>query len=118
MRTDTPMALIVFALCGGMFLQSGTANSAERKANQDRKTRESKGDYAAYKLLKRGQELLEAGEEDRGTKMLQTVIEQYPKSPIRFQAYLSMGKYYLNAHKQAEAIDYLRNLRRRDLACP
>ena len=112
MRTDTPIALIVFALCGGLFLHLGAADGAERKPKQDRKTRESKGDYAAYKLLKRGQELLEAGEEDRGTKMLQTVIEQYPKSPIRFQAYLSMGKYYLDAHKQAEAIDYLRNLRR------
>lgn len=112
MRTDTPIALIVFALVGGLFLQTGTADGAERKPTQDRRTRESKGDYAAYKLLKRGQELLEAGEEDRGTKMLQTVIEQYPKSPIRFQAYLSLGKYYLDAHKQAEAIDYLRNLRR------
>ena len=110
MRTNFTRALVVVLLGGGMFL-AGDA-MAQRAVRQDRSTRESKGDYAAYKLLKRSHELLDAGEKDRGVKMLETILEQYPKSPIRFQAYLGLGKHYLEAREQAKAIDFLRNMER------
>jgi len=42
--------------------------------------------------------------------MFETVIEQYPKSPIRFQAYLALGKHYLDARQYDLAVDYLRNI--------
>jgi len=111
MRNNVTRIVMPAALVAGLLLAGATAR-AQRRAAQDTKTRRSKGDYAAYKLLKRGQELLEAAEEDRGVKMLQTIIEQHPRSHIRFQVYLTLGKHYLEAREHAQAIDYLRNLRR------
>lgn len=111
MRTNIARILLVLALGAAVFLAEAHAQT-RRRPRQGAGTRESKGDYAAYKLLKRGRELLDAGEEERGVKMLQTIIEQHSRSPIRFQAYLALGKYYLGVHDQAQAIDCLRNLRR------
>lgn len=42
--------------------------------------------------------------------MFETVIEQFPRSPIRFQAYLALGKHFLEARDFETAIDYLRNV--------
>ena len=69
------------------------------------------GNYAAFQLLRKGQELLDAGEHDRGTKILETIVEQYPTDPIRFRAYLALGRHALLRSKQMEAIGYLRNLK-------
>jgi len=73
-------------------------------------TRGEGGNYAAFQLLRKGQELLEAGEHDRGTKILETIVEQYPADSIRFRAYLALGKHALSRSQQMEAIGYLRNL--------
>ena len=69
------------------------------------------GNYAAFQLLRKGQELLDAGEHDRGTKILETIVEQYPTDPIRFRAYLALGRHALSRSQQMEAIGYLRNLK-------
>jgi outer membrane protein assembly factor BamD (BamD/ComL family) len=74
-------------------------------------TRGEGGNYAAFQLLRKGQELLDAGEHDRGTKILETIVEQYPADPIRFQAYLALGKHALSRSQQMDAINYLRNLK-------
>jgi len=68
-------------------------------------------DMAASQLLTRGEELLSGGETERGLKMIETVYEQHPSSPIRYRAYLALGKYYLAGKDQAKAIGYLRNAR-------
>jgi tetratricopeptide (TPR) repeat protein len=73
-------------------------------------TRGEGGNYAAYQLLRKGQELLDAGEHDRGMKILETIVEQYPADSIRFRAYLALGKHALSRSQQMEAIGYLRNL--------
>jgi len=111
MQTKLIRVLLVIALCGGTYLADEAA-AQRRRARQDRSTRESKGDYAAYKLLKRSQELLDAGENERGVKMLESILEQHRKSAIRFQAYLILGKHYIEERQQAQAIDYLRNVER------
>ena len=72
------------------------------------------GDYAAFQLLRKGQELLDAGEHDRGTNILTTIVEQYPADPVRFQAYLALGKHAVARSQQMEAIAYLRNLKALD----
>jgi len=79
-------------------------------AGAEGQTRGEGGNYAAFQLLRKGQELLEAGEHDRGTKILETIVEQYPADPIRFRAYLALGKHALSRSQQMEAIGYLRNL--------
>lgn len=69
------------------------------------------GNYAAFQLLRKGQELLDAGEHDRGAKILETIVEQYPADPIRFRAYLALGKHALSRSQQMEAIGFFRNLK-------
>ena len=109
MRTNYLSVSLVVAVAAGALLGSGAA-AQERTPGQDRSMRASQGDYASYKLLKRAEELLDAGEQDRGVKMLETVIEQHPKSAIRFQAYLALGKHYCDQREHALAIDFLRNV--------
>jgi TolA-binding protein len=109
MRIKRFETLIVVALLS-TFVLSQAVDAQDRTARQASGTRESQGDYAAYKLLQRAQELIDAGEKDRGVKMFETVVEQFPKSPIRFQAYLALGKHYLDVGDYAVAIEHLRNL--------
>ncbi len=68
-------------------------------------------DFAAKQLLKKAQDLLLAGEKDRAVKMLETIIEQHGDSPVRYEAYLELGKHHLDQYQQAQAIAYLRRLK-------
>lgn len=68
-------------------------------------------DYAAARLLQRADELLQAGEKERGIKMLESVVEQYPKSMMRHKAYLALGRHFLEARDQNQAIAYLARVR-------
>lgn len=70
----------------------------------------SPGDFAARQLLQRGQDLIDAREHERGVKVLETVIEQYPQSYVRHEAQLALGKHYLNVYEQLLAINYLRQI--------
>jgi TolA-binding protein len=91
----------------GQPAQSGQETPAAGGQGQ---SRGEGSNYAAFQLLRKGQELLDAGEDDRGVKVLETIVEQYPENPIRFRAYLALGKHALSRSQQMEAIGYLRNL--------
>ncbi len=80
-------------------------------ARQAKVQSEEGGDVEAVRLVDKANELLTAGESERGVKMLETVIEQYPASQARFAAYLALGRYYVNARDQMKAISYLSNLK-------
>ncbi|MCX5661805.1 MAG: tetratricopeptide repeat protein [Planctomycetota bacterium] len=71
----------------------------------------SDGDIAAGQLFARAQELMSNAESERGVKILETILEQYPSSPVRYKAYLGLGKYHLSNHDQVKAVGYLRNIR-------
>jgi TolA-binding protein len=105
---------VVAALLTPPAITPGVAE-AQRPARQRGGAQgEKKGDagnYAAFQLLRKAQELLDSGEHDRGQKILETIIEQYPNDPIRFKAYLALGKHALSRSEQMEAIGYLRNLK-------
>jgi outer membrane protein assembly factor BamD (BamD/ComL family) len=77
----------------------------------ERAVRQSRGNYAARRLVLTAQELLQAREDERAVKMLETVTERYPKDPIRFEAFLVLGKHYLKKHKELEAITSFRKLK-------
>jgi TolA-binding protein len=87
------------------------APAGGRRAARQREPKGERGGYAALQLLRKGQELIDSGEHDRGTKILETIIEQYPNDPIRFKAYLALGKHALARSEQMEAIGHLRNLK-------
>ncbi|MDD5679227.1 MAG: tetratricopeptide repeat protein [Kiritimatiellae bacterium] len=78
-----------------------TATNANGKAE---------GDFAAERLVEKAKELILAQEYDRGVKMLENVIDQYPKSRVRYKASLALGNHLLNIQKYNEAIHYLRGL--------
>ena len=56
-------------------------------------------EYRANDMLAKGLELLEAKEEDRGLKMIQTVPQMFPKTKARFCADLAIGKYQMGKHQ-------------------
>jgi TolA-binding protein len=89
----------------------GAAAAGGRRPVRQRETKGEGGGYAALQLLRKGQELIDSGEHDRGTKILETIIEQYPNDPIRFKAHLALGKHALARSEQMEAIGHLRNLK-------
>ncbi|MBM4143934.1 MAG: tetratricopeptide repeat protein [Lentisphaerae bacterium] len=69
------------------------------------------GDMEASRLLDKANELLTAGESERGVRMLETVVEQYPASRVRFAAYLALGRHCVNASDHVKAVSYLSNLK-------
>jgi tetratricopeptide (TPR) repeat protein len=70
------------------------------------------GELEARRLLDLGKELLDSGERDRGLKMIETVIAQFPTSRSVFPACLTLGKHYIKANEKIpEAIGYLNRLR-------
>ncbi len=108
------IAIAVAVACAvplaGAFVLPRSVAEAQRAA-RSREPKADGGAYAAFQLLRRGQELLDSGEHDRGAKIMETIIEQYPGDPIRFKAYLALGKHALSRSEQLEAIGYLRNLK-------
>ncbi len=83
---------------------------AAREVKGDR-AQVSESDYAARRLLQRANDLLLAGENERGVKMLQTVTEQHADSPVRFEAYLALGKHMIDTANYPQAVIYLARLR-------
>jgi len=117
-RITTSYCLRLGVFCTGLMvltLAAASVAEAQRPARQrgggQGEKKGEAGNYAAFQLLRKGQELLDAGEHDRGQKILETIVEQYPDDPIRFNAYLALGKHALSRSEQMEAIGYLRNLK-------
>lgn len=106
----------LFTVLAGLCFISGMvypdvllAQTSEAVSRESDSSRE--GDFAAGRMLRRAVDLMSAGETDRGLRMLESVVEQYPVSDMRFEAYLELGKYHLDQYDQAQAISYLSNLR-------
>jgi TolA-binding protein len=100
-------ACLLVLPCGPTWAQAQPApKKAEPKAARDAAV----DIYAAKSLLKKATALLSMGEKDRGVKMLETVIEQYADTPVRYEAYLALGKYYLDQREHPKAITVLRHL--------
>lgn len=90
----------VLLLASGMALMGNEREVVERSGR----------DYAAQQLLRRGQALLEAGDTERGIRMLETVIEQNPTHDLRFQAHLDLGRHYVAVRDQTKAVESLGSL--------
>lgn len=69
------------------------------------------GEFAARRYLARANELLEANQDDRGVKMLETILDQYGDLDVRFEALLALGKHYIQERDQPKAVRYLNQIR-------
>ena len=86
--------------------------AAAPAAATDRTAAAASGELEARRLLALGQELLDSNERDRGLKMIETVIEQFPAARTVFPACLTLGRHYIKANEKIpEAISYLNRLR-------
>jgi TolA-binding protein len=83
---------------------------ARREDGTSRTPRASEEEFAAKRLLRRAEDLLLANENERGVKMLETIVDQYPDSSVRLEAILVLGKHYLSVHDQPKAVGWLRRL--------
>lgn len=57
-------------------------------------------DRAAKKLLEAGDARYEADEVSKAVEIWQSVIERYPRSKIRHEAYMKLGNFYLQRDRQ------------------
>lgn len=96
--------LLTVALC----IAAGLAMAQGRGKGQ---AASATGDLEARRLLDRAQELLQSGERERGVKMIETVLEQYPSSRMIYPASLALGKHLIEANQQVQAISYLNRLK-------
>ncbi|MFW5893670.1 MAG: tetratricopeptide repeat protein, partial [Verrucomicrobiota bacterium] len=109
MKIKTKTASTMTWLLVVLVTLAGATTRAQRE-RADRDQREAASNFQANRLLKKGEDLLNAGEDTRGVRMLETVIEQYPDSFERYKAYLALGKHYLDKHREAEAITHFSRL--------
>jgi len=71
-------------------------------------TEEAKKEYKAYDMLKRASELLRVGQEERAVKMLSSIPRMFPDSKVRFEAYLTLGKHYVDTRQFDLAVKQFR----------
>jgi TolA-binding protein len=99
-------------MAGLIWLGTGAPSQAAREAkgvlpgsaaDQDAQT-------AALRQIKAAEDAFATNESERGIKMLEAVIDQFPNSPMRFKAYLVLGKHFIDDHKEKDAVRYLRNI--------
>ena len=57
-------------------------------------------DRAAKKLVEAGDARYEADEVSKAVEIWQSVIERYPKSKVRYEAYMRLGKFFLQRDRQ------------------
>ena len=91
--------------------EAGTegAGGARRQARGEAVN--SPGELEARRLMDKGQDLLDAQETERGVRLLESVIEQYPGTRAVYKASLVLGKHYLGIHEQMKAIGFLTRLK-------
>jgi TolA-binding protein len=67
-------------------------------------------DVAADRLVKSAEDLFQAKENDRAVRVLESVIERYPESSVRYKAHLALGRHYVETRREQEALVNLRHL--------
>ena len=85
----------------GLLMLSSAVSQEPAKKDE---TGVSKGsiveDRAAKKLLEAGDARYEADEVSKAVEIWQSVIERYPRSKIRYEAYMKLGNFYLQRDRQ------------------
>lgn len=92
--------------CGlvvGMVLAACAAPAPAQKASKAEAARALQ-DVKAKKMLDRGLELLENKQDERAVKLLTSLPRLFPKSPVRFKAYMALGKHYVEKGEHERAI--------------
>jgi outer membrane protein assembly factor BamD (BamD/ComL family) len=70
----------------------------------------SEGDAQAARLLKIAQQKLTDREVDQAVQMLTKLVDEFPKSTVRFQAWLELGKHYQKTKDETKALEAFRRV--------
>lgn len=104
-----PRRLLVIALAC-WFVSAAVLGGEPKSSGKGDADSERASAYAAHRLFKKGEELLENKEYDRAINLLETLIEQYPQSPKCLQAHLILGKHYIGKEEHPKGLAHLRPL--------
>ncbi|MHC4250681.1 MAG: tetratricopeptide repeat protein, partial [Planctomycetota bacterium] len=88
-RTGRRTGIVLALAC---LLGSAGLCAAESSGRRSR-SKLSREDYKAKDMLERGLEALKAQQEDRGVKLISSVPRMFPKSPMRFEALMALGRF-------------------------
>ncbi len=95
------LGIAVAVICGSFYLSGAAFAQAPAKPID---TPSLKGsiveDRAAKKLVEAGDARYEADEVSKAVEIWQSVIERYPKSKVRYEAYMRLGKFFLQRDRQ------------------
>jgi TolA-binding protein len=86
--------VVMTGLCLCMAGLTALAQNPPPPAAADEDSGSGGVDHQAQRLLRQGLTLIEDRQEERGAKVLASLGTTFPKSPIRFQAWLALGKFY------------------------
>ncbi|MGI6496241.1 MAG: tetratricopeptide repeat protein [Kiritimatiellia bacterium] len=104
--------------CVGLACLLATEAPAQRAGRAGRRARGEggaegvdAGEIEASRFYSKACELLEANDEERGIRMLENILEQFPASRVRYQALIALGKHYIGKNDQGKAIAYLNQVK-------
>jgi len=89
---------VSFCFLLALVVGEATPQDAAKKASKGKKSRQRGSlveDRAAKKLVEAGDARLEAGELKKAVEVWQSVIERYPRSRLRYEAHMRLGKFFL-----------------------
>ena len=89
--------LLVAGCClslGGLAALAQQAPAPAAAAADEADANTGGADNQALRLLRQGLTLIEDRQEDRGAKVLSSLATTFPKSAVRFKAWLALGKFY------------------------
>ena len=103
------VGLVCFIAVDAMAQRAG--RSGRRARGEGASEGLGSADLEASRLYSKACELLDANDEERGVRMLENVLEQFPASRVRFQAAIALGKHYIEKNDQPKAIAYLNQVK-------
>lgn len=90
------------------------AEAADKDQAKSAKAEQARMEFRASDMLNKGLDLLEAKQEERGLKLINSVSIMFPKAKTRFKAYAAAGDYHLQKNRYELALKQFSHLAESD----
>lgn len=101
---------ILIAFTGEILAQSQEAPPGEEKENAASDKAARQANVRAKRMVSQALGIVESGDEQRGIGMLEAVPKMFPDSPVKYNAYLELGRIHMQKGRLDEALAQLRNV--------
>lgn len=105
------MALVSLAAAATALPVYAADNKPQQKkeapSSSDRAARQA--DARAKRMVQQALGIIEGGEEERAIGVLEAIPKMFPESPVKYLAYLELGRLHLKKSRNEEAIAQLKN---------